>query len=107
MGNYTIATLPGDGIGPEVTEQAVRVLNAVAQCYGHTFTFRERLVGLAAIKAEGIAISDETFEICRSSDAVLFGAVGSLPRTSTSGVRPGRGFSDCAKSFNFLLISAL
>ena len=79
MGNYTIAVLPGDGIGPEVTEQAIHVLDTVAKRYGHTFTYQKRLVGVAAIEAEGTAISDELLEICRQSDAILFGAVGGLP----------------------------
>ncbi len=79
MGNYTIAVLPGDGIGPEVTEQAIHVLDTVAKRYGHTFTYQKRLVGVAAIEAEGTAISDESLEICRQSDAILFGAVGGLP----------------------------
>ncbi len=79
MGTYTITVLPGDGIGPEVSEQALTVLQAIAERYGHTFTFHKRLVGVAAIEAEGEAISEETFEICKQSDAILFGAVGSLP----------------------------
>ena len=69
IGNYTIAVLPGDGIGPEVTEQAIHVLDTVAKRYGHTFTYQKRLVGVAAIEAEGTAISDESLEICRQSDA--------------------------------------
>ena len=76
MGTYTIAVLPGDGIGPEVIEQAVQVLQAVANHYGHNFIMTQALVGLAAIEAEGEAISDATMELCQRSDAVLFGAVG-------------------------------
>ncbi|HTI13804.1 MAG TPA: 3-isopropylmalate dehydrogenase [Dictyobacter sp.] len=79
MGTYTITVLPGDGIGPEVTEQAIRVLDTIAERYGHTFTYHKRLVGLAAIEAEGDAISDETLALCQQSDAILFGAVGGLP----------------------------
>jgi 3-isopropylmalate dehydrogenase len=79
VGKYTITVLPGDGIGPEVSEQALNVLQAIAERYGHTFTFHKRLVGVAAIEAEGDAISDETFELCKQSDAILFGAVGGLP----------------------------
>src|SRR5260370_33024732 len=60
VGTYTITILPGDGIGPEVTEQAVRVLQAVASRYGHTFSMTWALVGLAAIEAEGAAISNAT-----------------------------------------------
>ena len=80
MGTYTIAVLPGDGIGPEVTEQAMRVLQRVASRYGHTFSTTQALVGVAAIDAEGDAISDATMQLCQGSDAILFGAVGGLPR---------------------------
>lgn len=76
MGSYSIAVLPGDGIGPEVTEQAAEVLRAVGARYRHTFALREALVGQAAIVAEGAAISEETMALCRRSDAILFGAVG-------------------------------
>ncbi len=80
MGTYTIAVLPGDGIGPEVIEQAVCVLEAVERRYGHTFNLVHALVGVAAIEAEGDAISDKTMELCQQSDAILFGAVGGVPR---------------------------
>lgn len=73
---YMIAVLGGDGVGPEVTREAVRVLEAVGKRYGHRFTFREALVGQAAIRDQGAAISDETMTMCQRSDAVLFGAVG-------------------------------
>lgn len=91
MGTYTITVLPGDGIGPEVTEQAVRVLQAVAQRYEHSFIFHKALVGVAAIQDEGDAISEETMELCRQSDAILFGAVGGLPQDMVgSAVKPER-----------------
>ncbi len=80
MGTYTITVLPGDGIGPEVTEQAVRVLQRVASRYGHTFNTTYALVGVSAIEAEGDAISDATMQLCQRSDAILFGAVGGSPR---------------------------
>ncbi|GAC1390109.1 MAG: 3-isopropylmalate dehydrogenase [Ktedonobacteraceae bacterium] len=91
MGTYTIVVLPGDGIGIEVTEQALRVLQAVGQRYGHSFTFHKALVGVAAIQAEGDAISDATMELCQQSDAILFGAVGGLPQDMAgSKVKPER-----------------
>jgi 3-isopropylmalate dehydrogenase len=68
--------LPGDGVGPEVVAEAVRVLRAVEQRYGHTTALREGLIGQAAIAKEGAGISDATVALCRESDAVLFGAVG-------------------------------
>ena len=79
MGTYTIAGLPGDGIGPEVTEQAVQVLQTVASRYGHIFDITYALVGVAAINAEGAAISDATMQLCQQSDAILFGAFGDAP----------------------------
>ena len=80
MGTYTIAVLPGDGIGPEVIGQALAVLHNVADRFGHTFATTEALVGVAAIEAEGDAISDATMELCQRSDAILFGAVGGTAR---------------------------
>jgi 3-isopropylmalate dehydrogenase len=92
MGTYSIAVLPGDGIGPEVIEQAVRVLQSVGDHYGHTFNRQYALVGVAAIDAEGDAISEATLELCQRSDAVLFGAVGGIPRFEgpNSKVQPER-----------------
>ncbi len=74
MGNYSIAVLPGDGIGPEVIEQAVRVLQNIGKRYRHTFNLQHAMVGVAAIEAEGDAISEATMQLCQQSDAVLFGA---------------------------------
>ena len=79
MGTYSIVVLAGDGIGPEVVKQAVLVLQSVGTHFGHTFNMTSALVGVAAIEAEGEAISDETMELCLKSDAILFGAVGGLP----------------------------
>ncbi len=76
MGTYAIAVLAGDGIGPEVTAQGVRVLEAVAERFGHHFKMTEALVGVAAIEVEGDAISNATMRLCQESDAILFGAVG-------------------------------
>lgn len=86
MGSYTITVLPGDGIGPEVIEEALTILDAIANHYGHTFTLHRDLVGVSAIEAEGVAISDATMEHCHQSDAILFGAVGSATHDAT--VRP-------------------
>nr|BBH95215.1 3-isopropylmalate dehydrogenase [Thermogemmatispora argillosa] len=80
MGTYKIAVLPGDGIGPEVTAQALQVLERVGARFGHTFQTTEALVGAAAIEAEGMAISDATMALCHESDAILFGAVGGVSR---------------------------
>ena len=80
MGTYSITVLPGDGIGPDVIEQAVRALETVGRRFGHTFRLTHALVGVSAIEAEGEAISDRTMELCQQSDAILFGAVGGIPR---------------------------
>jgi len=71
-----IAVLGGDGIGPEVTAEAVKVLDAVARRFGHRFYYEYAIVGGAAIDEYGTALPEETLEVCRRSDAILFGAVG-------------------------------
>ena len=71
-----IAVLAGDGIGPEVTREAVRVLSAVASTFGHDFEFVQLLVGGAALEATGQPLPAETLASCLDSDAVLLGAVG-------------------------------
>ena len=85
-----IVVLPGDGIGPEVTAAAVAVLQAAGRRYGHTFNVDTRLIGGAAIDAEGSALSDATLEACRRADAILLGAVGG-PKWSDGEVRPEQG----------------
>lgn len=74
--NYKIAVVPGDGIGPEVIEQALRVLDKIGETYNHTFEYTKVLAGGAAIDATGGCLPQETIDICKSSDAVLLGAVG-------------------------------
>ena len=76
MATCTIAVLPGDGIGQEVTPEAVRVLRAVGQRVGITFEFAEALIGGAAIDDSGRPLPSETLALCRKADAILFGAVG-------------------------------
>jgi 3-isopropylmalate dehydrogenase len=71
-----IALLPGDGIGPEVTAQAVKVLKAIAMEFNHVFTFQKALVGASAIDKTGNPLPEETISICKNADAVLFGAIG-------------------------------
>lgn len=72
----SIVILAGDGIGPEVVREAVRVLDAVAKNFGHTFEIKEHLIGGAAIDATGSALPDESLAACQAADAVLLGAVG-------------------------------
>src|SRR2546422_6901343 len=76
MATYRIAVLPGDGIGQEVTPEAVRVLEAVGKGTGTGFEFERGLVGGAAIDATGKPLAPGTLELCRASHAILFGAVG-------------------------------
>jgi 3-isopropylmalate dehydrogenase len=71
-----ITVLPGDGVGPEVTREALRVLRTVLDLYGYDFTFEERAVGGIAIKQFGTPLPEATLRACRESDAVLLGAVG-------------------------------
>jgi 3-isopropylmalate dehydrogenase len=73
---YTIAVLPGDGIGQEVTPEAVRVLRAVGTRTGVTFEFEQALIGGSAIDATDRPLPPETLALCRRADAILFGAVG-------------------------------
>jgi 3-isopropylmalate dehydrogenase len=74
--NFNIVLLPGDGIGPEVVPEAVRVLDVIAGKYNHSFQYQERLMGGCSIDAHGTSLIDETLADCQSADAVLFGAVG-------------------------------
>lgn len=87
-----ITLLPGDGIGPEVVAEGVKVLNAVGEKFGHTFEFTEALAGGIAIDETGNPLPDESLQACRAGDAVLLGAVGgpkwSDPKAS---VRPEQG----------------
>jgi 3-isopropylmalate dehydrogenase len=76
MAKFTITVLPGDGIGPEVTAEAVRVLKALGEKRGHSFEMREALMGGIAIDKTGTALPDETLAQAKESDAVLLGAVG-------------------------------
>lgn len=74
--NYKIAVVPGDGIGPEVIDQALRVLDRIGEKYNHTFTYTKVLAGGAAIDATGKCLPQETIDVCKANDAVLLGAVG-------------------------------
>ncbi len=73
---YDIAVVPGDGIGPEIMAEAVKVLEAVGRKFGHDFVFNEYLAGGIAIDKRGEPLPEETLEGCRKSGAILFGSVG-------------------------------
>ncbi|MFA5308636.1 MAG: 3-isopropylmalate dehydrogenase [Dehalococcoidales bacterium] len=74
--DFNIVVTAGDGVGPEIINESIKVLRAVGKKYKHTFNLNHRLVGGAAIDAEGKAVSQETLALCRKADAVLLGAVG-------------------------------
>ena len=74
--NKNITVLKGDGIGPEIVDQAIKVLNAVEKKYGHKFNYTEVDIGGCSIDKHGVPITNEGMEICKSSDSVLLGAVG-------------------------------
>lgn len=84
-----IAVLKGDGIGPDIVDQALKVLDTLGEGFGHTFTYTEALIGGAAIDEAGKSLPDETVAICKASDSVLLGAVGGPKWDNTgSGDRP-------------------
>lgn len=88
-----IAVINGDGIGPEVTAQSIKVLNAVAQEFNHSFSYTNVLMGADAIDKTGNPLPDETLDICKQSDAILFGAIGhpKYDNDPTAKVRPEQG----------------
>ncbi|MCY7330309.1 MAG: 3-isopropylmalate dehydrogenase, partial [Saprospiraceae bacterium] len=71
-----IAVLPGDGIGPEVTDQALRVLRTIEKQFGYTFDYTFADVGAIAIDRHGDPLPEATLEVCLAADAILFGAIG-------------------------------
>ena len=99
--NYNIAVVAGDGIGPEVVAETVKVLNKVGEKFNHTFNYTYVLAGGAAIDEKGDCLPKETLEICKKSDAVLLGAVGGpkwdtlpgdeRPERALLGLRKGLG----------------
>ncbi len=93
LGGAKIAILKGDGIGPEVTAQSIKVLNAIAEQFNHEFIFTEALIGADAIDKTGNPLPQETIDICLNSDAILFGAIGhpKYDNDPTAKVRPEQG----------------
>ncbi len=90
MASHHILLAPGDGIGPEVVGQARRVLEAIADQFGHDFRFSEALVGAAAIYRNGIEITDEVVDECLAADSVLLGACGVAGGAAINGLHPER-----------------
>lgn len=91
--NFKIAVLPGDGIGPEISEQGVAVMSAVCARFGHQVEYKYALCGADAIDKVGDPFPEETFNICKESDAVLFSAVGDpkFDNNPDAKVRPEQG----------------
>jgi 3-isopropylmalate dehydrogenase len=90
---YNLAVLPGDGIGPEIIEQAVKVVDAAGKKFNHTFNYTYALIGATAIDKTGSPLPEETLNICKNSDAVLFGAIGDpkYDNDPKAKVRPEQG----------------
>ena len=101
-----IAVLSKDGIGPEVTNEAIKVLKAIALQFDHVFTFK-RKVGAIAIDATGNPLPDDTLELCMNTDAVLFGAIGDpkYDNDPTLKVRPEQGLLKLRKELGLMQIS--
>ncbi|CAM1344939.1 3-isopropylmalate dehydrogenase [Tenacibaculum amylolyticum] len=90
---FNITVIPGDGIGPEVTEQAKKALEAISEVYDHTFVYEEVLMGACAIDKTGNPLPEATLTSCKKSDAILFGAIGDpkYDNDPTAKVRPEQG----------------
>ena len=90
---FKIAVLKGDGIGPEIVDQAIKVLNAVGRKFNHSFAFTEGITGATAIDQVGDPFPEETHQLCMNSDAVLFGAIGDpkYDNDPRAKVRPEQG----------------
>lgn len=95
-----ITVIEGDGIGPEVTAQSVKVLNAVGTRFGHSFEYEYALMGACAIDQTGNPLPDATIEACLNSDAILFGAIGhpKYDNDPTAKVRPEQGLLKLRKT---------
>ena len=96
---YKLAVIPGDGIGPDVVEQTLLVLDKVGEKFGHTFHYHKVLAGGCAIDATGGCLPQETIDVCKASDAVLLGAVGGLKWDTLPGdQRPERALLGLRKA---------
>ena len=97
MSEFKIALIKGDGIGPEIVEGAVTVLNAIEKKYNHKFNYTDVLMGGCAIDATGVPLPQETIDICKASDSVLLGAVGG-PKWDNCKERPEKGLLGIRKA---------
>ena len=98
---YNIAVLPGDGIGPDIIDQGIKVLKAVGQKFDIDFDFKYGLIGGASIEETGSPLTDSTIELCKSSDAVFMGAVGDYKYDNLDPqIRPEKGLLKIRKELN-------
>lgn len=95
-----IALLPGDGVGPEVIQQAAKTLDAVAEKFNHTFVYKYANIGAIAIEETGNPLPETTLKTCADADAILFGAIGELKYDNdpNAQVRPEQGLLELRKS---------
>ena len=107
MKNYKLAVLKGDGIGPEIVDQAIQVLNKTAQAYGFSVSYDYALLGGAAIDATGVPLPQETIDACKAADSVLLGAVGGPKWDSLAITARRRDFWASAKPWACTPICAL
>ncbi len=95
----TIAVLPGDGIGPEIVAQAIKVLNAIEKVFGYTFTYEYGAIGGAGIDEAGVPLPEKTLKLSQAADAVLLGAVGDYKYdTLDPAIRPEQGLLQIRKA---------
>lgn len=100
--NKNITVILGDGIGPEVTQQSIKILNAIGEQFGHTFNYDYQLMGAIAIDKTGNPLPDETIASCLKTDSVLFGAIGDpkYDNDPNAKVRPEQGLLKIRKELN-------
>ena len=103
--NVNIAVIKGDGIGPEVVSQAMKVLDTVGEKYGHTFNYQQILMGGCSIDAHGVPLTDEAIAVAKAADAVLLGSIGGNTTTSPwyklpPNLRPEAGLLKIRKELN-------
>ncbi len=93
-----IAVMKGDGIGPEIVDEAIKVLNRIAERFHHTFFYDEMLTGCAALDVYGTALRDEDYETACAADALLFGAIGDSSKWTYTGANGTKIFKSRAES---------
>ncbi len=100
-----IAILAGDGIGPEVTNQAIKILRAIGEVYDHDFVFEEALVGAEAMEKTGNPLPKQTLNLCKNTDAVILGAVGDpkIDSDAEAQVRPEQGLLDLRRELGLFV----